>query len=183
MDAPVSGGTAGAAAGTLAIMCGGSQEDFDLAQDVLNVVGANIFHCGGPGTGGAAKLANNLLLGITMTGVCEAFALGEKLGIDPKVLAGVVNSASGGCWTTKNYHPYPGVQEGAPASRGYEGGFASELMLKDLVLAHDAAKAVGQPLPLGSNAQTMYAMLCAAGNSKKDFSSMMELINKKNEED
>merc|ERR1712151_729535 len=107
----------------MAIMCGGNQEDFDLAQDVLNVVGANIFHCGGSGTGGAAKLANNLLLGITMTGVCEAFALGDKLGIDPKVLAGVVGSATGSCWVTQSYHPYPGVLEGTPASRGYTGGF------------------------------------------------------------
>merc|ERR1712216_7218 len=150
IDAPVSGGVGGAAAGTLSFMVGANTKaDLEDAKGVLDIMGSNIFHCGDNGAGEATKLCNNLLLGISMVGVCEAYALGEKLGLDAKVLASVINTSTGRCWSTDTYNPFPGVMEGVPASRDYEGGFGSALMLKDLGLAIDAAKSGNQPLPLG----------------------------------
>ncbi|MCO6060419.1 3-hydroxyisobutyrate dehydrogenase, partial [Pseudomonas sp. MOB-449] len=140
LDAPVSGGTGGATAGTLTFMVGGEAADFDRAQPLLAAMGKNIVHCGGTGTGQAAKVANNMLLGISMVGVAEAMSLGVASGVDPKVLAGIINTSSGRCWSSDTYNPFPGVLENAPASRGYSGGFGTDLMLKDLGLATEAAR-------------------------------------------
>lgn len=178
IDAPVSGGVGGAAAGTLSFMCGSSDENLDLARPLLEIMGANIFHCGANGAGGAAKLCNNLLLGISMIGVCEAYALGEKLGLDANVLASVINTSTGRCWSSDTYNPFPGVLEGVPSSRDYEGGFGSALMLKDLGLALDAAKTSGQALPLGAQTHALYSILCSTGSAGKDFGAMMELLRK-----
>jgi len=133
VDAPVSGGTGGAAAGTLTFMVGGSAASYESVKPVLSGMGKNIVHCGDTGTGQVAKICNNLVLGITMAGVAEAMALGESLGIDPKVLGGIMNTSTGRCWSSDTYNPYPGLIETAPSSRGYTGGFGTDLMLKDLV--------------------------------------------------
>ncbi|THG72210.1 3-hydroxyisobutyrate dehydrogenase [Pseudomonas sp. A-1] len=178
LDAPVSGGTGGAAAGTLTFMVGGSDADFDRAQPVLAAMGKNIVHCGGHGNGQAAKVANNLLLGISMIGVAEAMSLGVALGVDPKVLAGIINTSSGRCWSSDTYNPFPGVMDNVPASRGYEGGFGSDLMLKDLGLASEAAKQVRQPVILGALAQQLYQTFSAQGNGQLDFSAIINLYRK-----
>lgn len=178
LDAPVSGGTGGAAAGTLTFMVGGSDADFDRAQPVLAAMGKNIVHCGGHGNGQAAKVANNLLLGISMIGVSEAMSLGVALGVDPKVLAGIINTSSGRCWSSDTYNPFPGVMDNVPASRGYEGGFGSDLMLKDLGLASEAAKQVRQPVLLGALAQQLYQTFSAQGNGQLDFSAIINLYSK-----
>jgi 3-hydroxyisobutyrate dehydrogenase len=178
LDAPVSGGTGGAAAGTLTFMVGGSDADFDRAQPVLAAMGKNIVHCGGSGNGQAAKVANNLLLGISMIGVAEAMSLGVALGVDPKVLAGILNTSSGRCWSSDTYNPFPGVMDNVPASRGYEGGFGSDLMLKDLGLASEAAKQVRQPVLLGALAQQLYQTFSAQGNGQLDFSAIINLYRK-----
>ncbi len=130
LDAPVSGGTGGAAAGTLTFMVGGSDADFDRAQPILAAMGKNIVHCGAAGNGQVAKVANNMLLGISMIGVAEAMALGVALGMDAKTLAGVINTSSGRCWSSDTYNPFPGVLDNVPSSRGYSGGFGSDLMLR-----------------------------------------------------
>ncbi|HEY6611987.1 MAG TPA: 3-hydroxyisobutyrate dehydrogenase, partial [Pseudomonas sp.] len=142
LDAPVSGGTGGAAAGTLTFMVGGEAADFARAQPILAAMGKNIVHCGGAGNGQAAKVANNMLLGISMIGVAEAMSLGVALGVDPQVLAGIINTSSGRCWSSDTYNPFPGVMDNVPAARGYSGGFGSDLMLKDLGLASEAAKQI-----------------------------------------
>ena len=178
LDAPVSGGTGGAAAGTLTFMVGGSDADFDRAQPVLAAMGKNIVHCGGSGNGQAAKVANNLLLGISMIGVSEAMSLGVALGVDPKVLAGIINTSSGRCWSSDTYNPFPGVMDNVPASRGYEGGFCTDLMLKDLGLASEAAKQVRQPVLLGALAQQLYQTFSAQGNGQLDFSAIINLYRK-----
>lgn len=174
-DAPVSGGTGGAAAGTLTFMVGADEALFKQAQPVLQAMGQNIVHCGGTGTGQVAKICNNLLLAISMIGVSEAMSLGASLGIDPKVLAGIINTSSGRCWSADTYNPYPGIVETAPASRGYTGGFGVDLMLKDLGLATDAAKGAHQPLMLGAVAQQLYQMWSQQGQGKLDFSSIIQL--------
>lgn len=178
LDAPVSGGTGGAAAGTLTFMVGGSDADFDRAQPVLAAMGKNIVHCGGNGNGQAAKVANNLLLGISMIGVSEAMSLGVALGVDPKVLAGIINTSSGRCWSSDTYNPFPGVMDNVPASRGYEGGFGTDLMLKDLGLASEAAKQVRQPVLLGALAQQLYQTFSAQGHGQLDFSAIINLYRK-----
>lgn len=175
VDAPVSGGTGGAAAGTLTFMVGSSDEVFERIKPVLQAMGKNIVHCGGTGTGQAAKICNNLLLGISMAAVSEAMALGEALGIDPKVLGGIINSSTGRCWSSETYNPMPGVIESAPSSRHYAGGFGTDLMLKDLGLATDAARTVRQPAFLGALAQQLYQTLSANGNGRLDFSSVITL--------
>lgn len=175
LDAPVSGGTGGAAAGTLTFMVGGSTDDFIHAQPLLEVMGKNIVHCGGAGSGQAAKVANNMLLGISMIATAEAMNLGVALGVDPKVLAGVINSSSGRCWSSDTYNPFPGVLDSAPAARGYSGGFASTLMLKDLALATDAARQAGQSVLLGAAAQQLYQSFVAHGNGALDFSAILHL--------
>ncbi|MFK0086998.1 3-hydroxyisobutyrate dehydrogenase [Pseudomonas sp. NPDC090755] len=173
-DAPVSGGTGGAAAGTLTFMVGASDALFATLQPVLAQMGRNIVHCGAVGTGQIAKICNNLLLGISMIGVSEAMALGNALGIDTKVLAGIINSSTGRCWSSDTYNPWPGIIETAPASRGYTGGFGAELMLKDLGLATEAARQAHQPVILGAVAQQLYQAMSLRGDGGKDFSAIVE---------
>ncbi|WP_395069841.1 3-hydroxyisobutyrate dehydrogenase [Paraburkholderia silvatlantica] len=175
VDAPVSGGTGGAAAGTLTFMVGGSAAHYESVKPVLSGMGKNIVHCGETGTGQVAKICNNLVLGITMAGVAEAMALGEALGIDPKVLGGIMNTSTGRCWSSDTYNPYPGVIETAPASRGYTGGFGTDLMLKDLGLATDAAKGAQQPAYMGALAQQLYQAMSSHGDGKLDFSAIIKL--------
>ncbi|GAB6387753.1 3-hydroxyisobutyrate dehydrogenase [Stutzerimonas marianensis] len=175
LDAPVSGGTGGAAAGTLTFMVGGSEADFQTAQPILATMGKNIVHCGGSGNGQVAKVANNLLLGISMIGAAEAMSLGVALGMEPEVLAGVINSSSGRCWSSEIYNPFPGVVETSPASRGYSGGFGTDLMLKDLGLASEAAKQVRQPVILGALAQQLYQAFSLQGHGGLDFSAIIKL--------
>lgn len=178
LDAPVSGGTGGATAGTLTFMVGGSAADFDHAQPILAAMGKNIVHCGNAGNGQVAKVANNMLLGISMIGVAEAMALGVSLGMEAKTLAGVINTSSGRCWSSDTYNPFPGVLENAPASRGYSGGFGSDLMLKDLGLATEAAKQVRQPVILGALAQQLYQSFSAQGHGGLDFSAIINQYRK-----
>lgn len=175
LDAPVSGGTGGAEAGTLTFMVGGDNTDYDGALSVLQSMGKNVVHCGPAGNGQAAKVANNMLLAISMIGVAEAMNLGVSLGMDPKVLAGVINTSSGRCWSSDTYNPYPGVIEGAPASRNYTGGFGTDLMLKDLGLATEAAKQQKQPIILGALAQQLYQMFSSQGHGAMDFSAIIKL--------
>lgn len=178
LDAPVSGGTGGAAAGTLTFMVGGSDADFDRAQPILAAMGKNIVHCGAAGNGQVAKVANNMLLGISMIGVAEAMALGVALGMDAKTLADVINTSSGRCWSSDTYNPFPGVLDNVPASRGYSGGFGSDLMLKDLGLATEAAKQVRQPVILGALAQQLYQSFSAQGHGGLDFSAIINQYRK-----
>ncbi|WP_407363315.1 3-hydroxyisobutyrate dehydrogenase [Pseudomonas luteola] len=177
-DAPVSGGTGGAQAGTLTFMVGATPELFNLIQPVLSDMGRNIVHCGEVGTGQVAKVCNNLLLGISMIGVAEAMALGDALGIDTKVLAGIINTSTGRCWSSDTYNPWPGIIETAPSSRGYTGGFGTDLMLKDLGLATEAAKQVRQPVLLGALAQQLYQSMSQRGEGGKDFSGIIGLYRK-----
>lgn len=175
LDAPVSGGTAGAEAGTLTFMVGGDAAAFETSKPILAKMGKNVVHCGAAGTGQVAKICNNLILGISMIGVSEAMNLGASLGIDPKLLAGIVNTSSGRCWSSDTYNPYPGAMENVPASRGYTGGFGVDLMLKDLGLAMDAAKQTKQATILGAMAHQLYQTWSAMGSGGKDFSSIIDL--------
>ncbi|CAB3794380.1 3-hydroxyisobutyrate dehydrogenase [Paraburkholderia caffeinitolerans] len=175
VDAPVSGGTGGAAAGTLTFMVGGSAALYESVKPVLSGMGKNIVHCGETGTGQVAKICNNLVLGVTMAGVAEAMALGEALGIDSKVLGGIMNTSTGRCWSSDTYNPFPGVIETAPSSRGYTGGFGTDLMLKDMGLATDAAKSVHQPAYMGALAQQLYQAMSSRGDGKLDFSAIIKL--------
>ena len=176
VDAPVSGGVGGAEAGTLTFMVGGTDDAFQRAETVLKVMGGNIVHCGDVGTGEVAKLCNNLVLGISMAGVCEAMNLGIQLGIDRKKLADIMNTSTARCWSSDTYNPCPGVMEGVPASRGYEGGFGSALMQKDLGLVMDAGKTMGAPLPMGGAAHQMYSLMSAHGAGHKDFGALFEFL-------
>ncbi len=176
LDAPVSGGTGGAAAGTLTFMVGGSVSVFDQALPILSAMGKNVVHCGSAGNGQVAKIANNMLLGISMVGVAEAMALGVALGMDAKVLAGIINTSSGRCWSSELYNPFPGVLDNVPAARGYSGGFGSDLMLKDLGLATDAARHARQPVPLGATAQQLYQTFSLQGHGGLDFSAIINLF-------
>ncbi|MDE1169191.1 MAG: 3-hydroxyisobutyrate dehydrogenase [Pseudomonas sp.] len=173
-DAPVSGGTGGAAAGTLTFMVGATAALFKTLHPVLAQMGRNIVHCGEVGTGQIAKICNNLLLGISMIGVSEAMALGDALGIDTKVLAGIINSSTGRCWSSDTYNPWPGVIETAPAARGYTGGFGADLMLKDLGLATEAARQAKQPVVLGAVAQQLYQAMSLRGEGGQDFSAIIK---------
>jgi len=175
VDAPVSGGTGGAVAGTLTFMVGGSAAVYEQVKPVLLAMGKNIVHCGETGTGQVAKICNNLVLGITMAGVAEAMSLGVALGIDAKVLGGIINTSTGRCWSSDTYNPYPGVIETAPSSRGYTGGFGTDLMLKDLGLATDAAKFARQPVYLGALAQQLYQTMSTKGAGRLDFSAVIKL--------
>jgi len=173
LDAPVSGGVAGAEAGTLTFMVGGEARDFEAARPVLQTMGKNLVHCGASGNGQVAKICNNLMLAIGMIATAEGMALAAKLGMDPKVFAGIVNTSSGRCWSSDSYNPYPGVLENVPASRDYAGGFGADLMLKDLTLVTDAAKSAQQPVLLGALAQQIYQKHSADGHGGKDFSSVI----------
>ena len=173
VDAPVSGGVGGAEAATLTFMVGGEKPDFEAARPILQCMGKNIVHCGGPGNGQVAKICNNMMLAIEMIATSEGMTLATKLGMDPKVFAGIVNTSSGRCWSSDTYNPYPGVIDGAPASRGYTGGFGADLMLKDLTLVTDAAKSARHPVLLGALAQQIYQKHSVDGNGAKDFSSVI----------
>jgi len=173
VDAPVSGGVAGAEAATLTFMVGGEAKHFESAKPVLQAMGKNIVHCGGPGNGQVAKICNNLMLAIEMIATSEGMTLAAKLGMDPKVFAGIVNTSSGRCWSSDTYNPFPGVLENVPASRGYTGGFGADLMLKDLSLVTDAARAARQPVVLGAIAQQLYQKHSVDGHGDKDFSSII----------
>ncbi|WP_426143286.1 3-hydroxyisobutyrate dehydrogenase [Pseudomonas sp. DWP3-1-2] len=178
-DAPVSGGTGGAQAGTLTFMVGASAEHFEVLKPVLAKMGKTLVHCGDIGTGQIAKICNNLLLGISMIGVAEAMALGNSLGIDTGILANIINSSTGRCWSSEAYNPWPGIVETAPAARGYTGGFGAELMLKDLALATEAARTAHQPVILGAVAQQLYQAMSLRGDGGKDFSAIVEGYRKK----
>jgi 3-hydroxyisobutyrate dehydrogenase len=173
VDAPVSGGTAGAEAGTLTFMVGGSAADFESARAVLAGMGRNIVHCGASGNGQAAKICNNMMLAVGMIATSEAMTLAAALGMDPKVFAGIVNTSSGRCWSSDTYNPYPGVLDNVPAARGYTGGFGADLMLKDLSLVTEAARSAGVPVLLGAVAQQLYQKHSADGHGGKDFSSVI----------
>ncbi len=173
-DAPVSGGTIGAQAGTLTFMVGSDDATFEKTKVVLSHMGKNIVHCGDVGAGQIAKICNNLILGISMAAVAEGMALGAKLGIDPQALAGVVNSSSGRCWSSEICNPWPEISPNAPAGRGYTDGFATQLMLKDLGLAVEAAGQAKQPIILGGLVQQMYQQSCLQGNGHLDFSSIIQ---------
>ena len=173
VDAPVSGGVGGAEAATLTFMVGGEAADFAAAKPLLAAMGKNIVHCGGSGNGQVAKICNNLMLAVEMIATSEGMTLAAKLGMDPKVFASIVNTSSGRCWSSETYNPYPGVLENAPAARGYSGGFGADLMLKDLTLVTDAAKAAKQPVLMGALAQQIYQKHSNDGNGAKDFSSVI----------
>lgn len=175
-DAPVSGGVMAAQAGSLAFMVGCEAEDLASIEAVLAPMARVVLHAGEHGAGQAAKICNNMLLGISMTGVCEAFVLAEKLGLAADRFFEIANQSSGQCWSLSTYCPVPGVGPSTPADRGFEGGFAVAMMLKDLRLAQDAAARVGAATPTGALAQGLYAMLDANGFSHKDFSSMIEMV-------
>lgn len=176
VDAPVSGGTAAAQGGTLTFMVGGSAEGFAAAAPVLEGMGKAVIHAGGPGMGQAAKICNNMLLGISMIGTCEAFALAEKLGLDAQTFFDISSKASGQCWSMTSYCPVPGPVPAAPSNRDYAGGFAAALMLKDLKLAVDAAKDADAPVAMGAAAESLYQMFAGLGGGGKDFSAIIKMI-------
>ncbi|MCE8015329.1 3-hydroxyisobutyrate dehydrogenase [Halomonas sp. MCCC 1A17488] len=175
LDAPVSGGVGGAQAGTLTFIVGGSQAGFEQARPVLEGMGKNIFHAGEIGAGQVAKICNNMLLGILMSGTAEALALGVKNGLDPAVLSEIMKQSSGGNWALNVYNPWPGVMEGSAASRDYQGGFLTDLMAKDLGLAWELALGCKATVPMGSQARNLFALHAAQGNGGLDFSSIQKL--------
>lgn len=172
VDAPVSGGVAGAKAGTLTFIVGGEAKAFDRAEQVLKHMGKNIFHAGRAGDGQMAKICNNLMLGILMSGTCEALNLGIDNGLDPNVLSKIMLQSSGRNWALELYNPCPGVMENAPASHDYQPGFMSKLMLKDLGLGLDSAAKSQSSVPMGALARNLYAFHNAGGNEELDFSSL-----------
>ncbi|MFB9145724.1 3-hydroxyisobutyrate dehydrogenase [Halomonas alkalicola] len=175
LDAPVSGGVGGAKAGTLTFIVGGPQAGFDKARPVLEAMGKNIFHAGDHGAGQVAKICNNMLLGILMSGTAEALALGVKNGMDPSVLSEIMKQSSGGNWALNVYNPWPGVMEGSAASRDYQGGFLTDLMAKDLGLAWELALGSKSSVPMGSQARNLFALHSAQGSGALDFSSIQNL--------
>lgn len=176
VDAPVSGGIAAAEAGTLTFMVGGTPEAFSRAEPLLRIMGKAVIHAGAAGSGQAVKICNNMLLGATMVATCEAFALAQKLGLDPEVFYAVSSQASGQSWSMTSYCPLPGVGPQTPADRDYEGGFAAALMLKDLRLAMEAAGSVGAYTPMGAEAEELYARFADRGGAAKDFSAIIKMI-------
>src|SRR5580698_867271 len=178
VDAPVSGGTGGAKGATLTFMCGGEDKAFAAAKPVLEKMGKKIVHCGGAGAGQAAKICNNMILGVSMIAVSEAFALAEKLGLSHQALFDVASTSSGQCWALTSYCPVPGPVPASPANNDYKPGFASALMVKDLTLAQDAASAAGAATPLGKHAQEIYKAFDAAGSGAVDFSGIIQHVRK-----
>ncbi|HXB80942.1 MAG TPA: 3-hydroxyisobutyrate dehydrogenase [Bradyrhizobium sp.] len=176
VDAPVSGGTGGAKAATLTFMCGGDEKSFAAAKGVLEKMGKKIVHCGSGGAGQAAKICNNMILGVSMIAVSEAFALAEKLGLSHQALFDVASTSSGQCWSLTSYCPVPGPVPTSPANNDYKPGFASALMVKDLTLAQDAARAAGAATPLGKHAQELYKAFDAEGNGGVDFSGIIRHV-------
>lgn len=176
IDAPVSGGVGGAQAGTLTFMAGGSAEAFEKAEPILQPMAGKIVLCGGAGAGQAAKICNNMILGISMIGVGEAFVLAEKLGLSHQALFDVASTSSGQCWSLTAYCPVPGPVPTSPANRGYKPGFAASLMLKDLRLAQEAAQAAGAVTPLGAEAAQLYALFNGQGGGDTDFSGIINFL-------
>ena len=176
LDAPVSGGVGGAQAATLTFMVGGGKDAFDKAKPILECMGKRVVHCGEAGAGQAAKICNNMMLGISMIGVCEAFVLAEKLGLSHQALFEVASNSSGQCWSLTNYCPVPGPVPSAPSNNQYKPGFASALMLKDLKLAQEAASAAGATTPLGAAAAQIFGLHNAWGEGGADFSGIIHLI-------
>jgi 3-hydroxyisobutyrate dehydrogenase len=176
IDAPVSGGVAGAEAGTLTFMVGASDEGFARARPILEAMGKTVVHAGGAGNGQAAKICNNMILGVSMIAVSEAFLLAEKLGLDAQRLFDIASKSSGQCWSMTSYCPVPGPVPTSPANRGYKAGFTAAMMLKDLKLAQDAARAAGATTPLGTSAAELYAAFASRGEGGKDFSGIIEFL-------
>lgn len=176
VDAPVSGGIAAANGGTLTFMVGGSDAAFAKAEPILAAMGKAVIHAGASGAGQAAKICNNMILGATMIATCEAFALADKLGLDLQTFFDISSKASGQSWSMTAYCPVPGVGPQSPADSGYQGGFAAALMLKDLKLAMEAAKAAGAQVPMGQRAQELYEAFAAAGNGAVDFSGIIKTL-------
>ncbi|MCC8975016.1 3-hydroxyisobutyrate dehydrogenase [Bradyrhizobium brasilense] len=176
VDAPVSGGTGGAKGATLTFMCGGELKAFAAAQPMLANMGKKIVHCGAGGAGQAAKICNNMILGISMIAVGEAFVLAEKLGLSHQALFDVASTSSGQCWSLTTYCPVPGPVPTSPANNDYKPGFASNLMVKDLTLAQDAANAAGAVTPLGKHAQEIYKTFDASGHGGVDFSGIIQHV-------
>lgn len=176
VDAPVSGGIAAANSGSLTFMVGGSDEAFGRAGEFLGAMGKAVIHAGGNGAGQAAKICNNMLLGIHMIGTCEAFTLAERLGLDLQAFYEIASKASGQCWSMTSYCPVPGVGPQSPADNDYQGGFASALMLKDLKLAMEAAETAGSQVPMGARAKELYEAFAGAGNGGLDFSAIIRTL-------
>ena len=177
LDAPVSGGTGGAAAGTLTFMVGGSEAAFAKGRPLFEIMGAKVVHCGDAGAGQAAKICNNMILGISMIGVCEAFHLADKLGLDRQAMFDVASTSSGSCWSLNAYCPAPGVGPQSPADRDYKPGFAAELMLKDLDLSQTAAEKNGASTELGRHARDIYKAFVEDDGKGRDFSAILEKLN------
>ena len=178
VDAPVSGGTAGAAAATLTFMVGGPEKSFARAEPILQAMGKTVVHAGDSGNGQAAKICNNMILGISMIAVSEAFVLAEKLGLDHQRLFDISSKSSGQCWSLTSYCPVPGPVPASPANRGYKPGFAADMMLKDLRLAQAAAKGAGAHTALGEHAMQLYEKFSGAGQGGADFSGIVEMVRK-----
>jgi 3-hydroxyisobutyrate dehydrogenase len=175
-DAPVSGGTAAASGGTLTFMVGCREQDFAEIEEILKPMAKAVIRAGDSGAGQAAKICNNMLLGISMIATCEAFALAESLGLEAQKIFDIASKASGQCWSLTSYCPWPGPVPTAPSNRDYEGGFAAAMMLKDLKLAQDAAETTGAPTPLGGAAEALYGELNQRGFGNKDFSFILEML-------
>ena len=178
VDAPVSGGTGGAIAGTLTFIVGGEKAALDRARPYLEKMGKNIFHAGAAGAGQVGKICNNMMLGIQMAATCEALSLGVANGMDPAVLSEIISKSSGRNWVTELYNPWPGVMPNAPASKGFAGGFGVDLMLKDLGLATEAAMSSKSTIALGELARNLFALHSSQGHGKLDFSSIVNLYYK-----
>lgn len=178
VDAPVSGGTGGAIAGTLTFIVGGDQASLEKARPILEKMGKNIFHAGAAGAGQVGKICNNMVLGIQMAATCEALSLGVANGMDPAVLSEIISKSSGRNWVTELYNPWPGVMPNAPASKGFAGGFGVDLMLKDLGLAAEAAMSSKSTIALGELARNLFALHSSQGHGKLDFSSIVKLYYK-----
>ena len=176
VDSPVSGGVGGAVAGTLTFMAGGVEEAFGKAEPILQPMAGRVVHCGDPGAGQAAKICNNMILGISMIGVGEAFVLAEKLGLSHQALFDVASTSSGQCWSINTYCPVPGPVPASPANNDYKPGFAADLMLKDLKLSQEAAQANGAITPLGAQATQLYSLFSALGHGGADFSGIIKFI-------
>jgi len=176
VDAPVSGGVGGAEAGTLTFMVGGPDAAVEAARPILECMGKAVVHAGGPGTGQAAKICNNMMLGIQMLSVAEAFMLAKRLGLDAQKLFDVSSKASGQCWSLTTYCPVPGPVPTSPANRDYAPGFTAAMMLKDLKLAQEAAATSGAATPMGGAAEALYALFCNQGNGGVDFSGIIRMI-------
>jgi 3-hydroxyisobutyrate dehydrogenase len=175
-DAPVSGGIAAAEGGSLTFMVGGTPEAFAAARPFLDIMGKAVIHAGGPGSGQAAKICNNMLLGASMAATCETFVMAKKLGLDLQTFFDISSKASGQCWSMTSYCPVPGVGPETPADRDYEGGFTAALMLKDLRLAMEAAQSVDAYTPMGAEAEALYSRFADLGGGGKDFSALIRMI-------